>query len=201
MQETLELMNVKLTMVVSDITGVTGLSIIRAIVAGECDPQHLARLRKLGCARSEAEIAKALQGNYQAEHLFVLKQALAQDDFYLQQLQECDAELETSYAALSAEHPVAPTTPPPALVRYKRHKNQAHFDLATAPHQLVGVDLTAIDDIDVLMAQAILTEIGTDVDAWPKVKHFASWLDLAPYNDKSGGKILRRGDQEDPESR
>jgi len=191
MQKALQLMNVKLTEVVSDITGVTGLSIIRAIVAGERNPFQLARLRRSGCAKTEEEIAKALQGNYKPEHVFVLKQALAQYDFYLEQIQECDAELEAMYAALPPTSPEDQVSPPPKPKGGKPRKNQAHFDLATSLYQVVGVDLTAIDGIDALTVHAIITEIGIDVSAWPTVKHFTSWLGLAPHNDKSGGKILR----------
>ncbi|MGD2207686.1 MAG: IS110 family transposase [Anaerolineae bacterium] len=191
MQKALQLMNVKLTMVVSDITGVTGLGIIRAIVGGERDPHQLARLRQSGCAKSEEEIARALQGNYRLEHLFVLKQALAQYDFYLQQIRECDAQMEAMYADLPPSDPDEQGSPPPKPKRGKRRKNQSHFDLATSLYRIVGVDLTAIDGIDALTAHAIITEIGTDVNAWPTVKHFTSWLGLSPHNDKSGGKILR----------
>ena len=191
MQKSLQLMNVKLTQVVSDITGVTGLSIIRAIVAGERDPHTLARFRQSGCARTEEEIAKALQGNYKLEHVFVLKQALDQYDFYLEQIRECDAQMEAMYAALPPSDPDSRVSPPPKPKGGKPRKNQAHFDLAASLYQVVGVDLTAIDGIDALTAQAIITEIGTDVSAWPTVKHFTSWLGLSPHNDKSGGKILR----------
>jgi transposase len=191
MQKALQLMNVKLTMVVSDITGVTGSDIIRAIVAGERDPHELARFRQSGCAKSEEDIAKALQGNYKPEYLFVLKQALAQYDFYLRQIQECDAEMEAMYGDLPPCPPDDQGSPPPKPKTQKRRKNQAHFDLATSLYRVVGVDLTAIDGIDALTAHAIVTEIGTDVNAWPTVKHFTSWLGLSPHNDKSGGKVLR----------
>jgi len=191
MQKALQLMNVKLTAVVSDITGVTGLSIIRAIVAGERDRYNLARFRQSGCAKSEEEIAKALEGNYKLEHVFVLKQALAQYDFYLQQIQECDAQMEAMYATLPPSDPDDQGSPPPKRKGGKPRKNQAHFDLAASLHQVVGVDLTAIDGIDALTAQTIITEIGTDVSAWPTVKHFTSWLGLSPHNDKTGGKIIR----------
>jgi transposase len=191
MQKALQLMNVKLTKVVSDITGVTGLSIIRAIVAGERNPHQLARLRQAGCKRSEEQIAKALQGNYKMEHVFVLKQALAQYDFYLEQIRECDVQMEAMYAALLHSDPDDRVSPPPKPKKGKPRKNQAHFDLSTSLYQVVGVDLTAIDGIDALTAQAIITEIGTDVSAWPTVKHFTSWLGLSPHNDKSGGKVLR----------
>jgi transposase len=191
MQKALQLMNVKLTMVVSDITGVTGLDIIRAIVAGERDPQELARLRQSGCAKSEEEIAKALQGNYKPEYVFVLKQALAQYDFYLRQIQECDAEMEAMYAALPPADPDDYGSAPPEAKRGKRRKNEAHFDLASSLYRIVGVNLAAIDGIDALTAHTITTEIGTDVSPWPTAKHFCSWLGLSPHNDKSGGKILR----------
>jgi transposase len=191
MQKALQLMNVQLTQVISDITGVTGLRIIRSIVAGEREPHVLAGLRNSKCAKSEAEIAKALQGNYKLEHVFVLKQALAQYDFYQQQIQECDAELEALYASLASREQDSQHTPPPKPKRGKRRKNQAHFDLATSLYHMVGVDLTAVDGIDALTAQTIITEIGLDMSKWPSAKHFASWLGLAPHNDKSGGKILR----------
>jgi transposase len=170
---------------------VTGLSIIRAIAAGEQDPHQLARFRQPGCKKSEQQIAKALRGNYKPEHVFVLKQALAQYDFYLQQIQECDAQMEAMYAALPSTDPDERVSPPPKPKGGKRRKNQAHFDLATSLYQVVGVDLTAVDGLDALTAQSIITEIGIDVNAWPTVKHFTSWLGLAPHNDKSGGKVLR----------
>jgi hypothetical protein len=132
MQKALQLMNVQLTQVISDITGVTGMRIIRTIVAGERNPQVLARLRNSKCARSETQIAKALQGNYKPEHLFVLKQALAQYDFYQQQIEECDAEIEAIYASLPQPEPSSCDAPPPKPKRGKPRKNQAHFDLATS---------------------------------------------------------------------
>jgi transposase len=193
MQKALQQMNVQLTQAVSDITGVTGLSIIRAIVAGEHNPRVLARLRNTQCKKSEAEIAAALQGNYRFEHLFVLKQALAQYDFCDRQIRECDAQIETMYASLPAsEYDDDDVPPPPKPTRRKPRKNQAHFDLATSLYHMVGVDLTAIDGIDALLAQKIIAEIGLDMSRWPTVKHFASWLGLSPQNKKSGGKILSR---------
>lgn len=193
MQKALELMNIKLTQVISDITGVTGMSIIRAIVDGERDPQVLAGFRNSKCAKSEEEIAKALQGNYKAEHLFVLKQSLAQYDFYLRQIQECDAELEAMYADHPSVEPDDKVGPPPKPARGKPRKNQAHFDLASSLYEMLGVDLTAIDGLDALSVQNIITVTGIDMSPWPTVKHFCSWLCLSPFNDKSGGKTLRTG--------
>jgi transposase len=190
MQKAMQLMNIQLAQVVSDITGVTGMSIIRAIVEGERDPFVLAKFRQAGCARSADQIAKALEGHYRPEILFVLKQALAQYDFYDHQIQECDIKMEALYDAFPAQDD-NPGSPPPRPRRGKPRKNQAHFDLATSLYRMTGVDLTAIDGIDALSAQTILSEIGLDMDKWRTVKHFTSWLGLAPHNDKSGGKILR----------
>mgnify|MGYP000606232718 CR=1 FL=1 len=150
-----------------------------------------AKIQKLEKGYREEEIAKALQGNYKLEHLFVLKQALAQYDFYLQQIEECDAQMEAMYAALPPSDSEAPGSPPPKPKGGKRRKNQAHFDLATSLYHTVGIDLTAVDGLDALTVQSIITEIGIEVSAWPTVKHFTSWLCLAPYNDISGGKVLR----------
>lgn len=193
MQKALTLMNVRLTIVLSDITGVTGLKIIRAILAGERDPKHLARLRDEHCKKSEEEIAKSLQGHYKREHLFALKQALELYDFYDQQLQACDAELEAMYQEF--EPPQDPGTPPPAPRTQKRRKNQAHFELAPALYRLAGVDLTQIDGLDELTVQKVLCETGTDMSKWPTVKHFTSWLRLCPNNKITGGKVIQSGVQ------
>lgn len=190
MQKAMELMNIKLTEVVSDITGVTGMSIIRAIVQGERNATRLAELRDSRCKKSEDEIAMALEGTYQFEHLFTLRQALAGYDFYGQQMQECDQTIQAHYASMPDAPPGDDTSPPKANKR-KRRKNQPHFDLASSLYQTVGVDLTEIDGIDTLTAQTVLAEIGLDMSRWPTVKHFASWLGLAPYNEISGGKVLR----------
>ncbi len=190
MQKALQLMNVQLTQVISDITGVTGMQIMRAIVAGERDPLVLARFRNGKCVRTEAEIAKALQGHYQPEYVFMLKQALAQYDFYQQQIEECDAELEAMYAVLPECDEANPDALPPKPRGSKPRKNQARFDLASALYRMVGVDLTAVDGLDALLVQEIISEVGLDMSKWPTDKHFTSWLCLAPNNRKSGGKLL-----------
>lgn len=116
MQKAMELMNVKLTEVVSDVTGVTGMNIIRAIVSGERDPKRLASFRQYQCKPSEEEIARALEGNFQPEHLFVLRQAVELYDFYDHQLRACDGEIEKQYAHITAvidssEAPLPPSKP------------------------------------------------------------------------------------------
>jgi transposase len=193
MQKALTLMNVRLTNVLSDITGVTGLKIIRAIISGERNPQLLASMREPGCKKSEAEIVKSLEGHYKREHLFALKQALELYDFYDQQLMACDAELEAMYQEV--EPPEDPGTPPPAPRKRKRRKNEAYFDLAPALYRLAGVDLTQIDGIDELTVQKVLSETGTDMSKWPTVKHFTSWLRLCPNNKITGGKVMHAGVQ------
>ena len=193
MQKALHLMNIQLTNVLSDITGVTGMKIIRAIVAGERNREVLASYRDKRCAKSKLEIAKSLEGNYRREHMFALQQAVELYDFYAQQLQACDAELEAMYSEF--EPPDQPGTPPPDPRTSKRRKNQPYFDLAQALYRLAGVDLTAVDGLDTLTVQTILSEIGTDMSAWPTVKHFTSWLRLSPNNQVTGGKVKRRGTQ------
>jgi transposase len=193
MQKALTQMNLRLTSVLSDITGVTGLKIIRAIVAGERDGHKLAQFRDERCKKSEAEIAKSLEGHYKREHLFALQQALELYDFYDRQLQACDLELEAMYQEF--EPPEDPATPPPQPRTQKRRKNQAHFDLRQALYRLSGLDLTEIDGIDALTLQKVLSETGTDMSKWPTVKHFTSWLHLCPNNKITGGKVKQRGVQ------
>ena len=142
---------------------------------------------------TKLEIAKSLEGNYKREHLFALRQAVELYDFYAQQLQACDAELEALYNAFKP--PEQPGTPPPDPRTSKRRKNQPYFDLAQSLYRLTGVDLTEVDGLDALTVQTILSEIGTDMSAWPTVKHFTSWLRLSPNNQVTGGKVKRRGTQ------
>ncbi len=193
LQKALQQMNVQLTQVLSDISGTTGLQILRAIVAGERDPQVLARLRHGRCQRSEAEIAKALSGHYRPEHVFALKQALALYDFYTAQVQECDTYIEQHYAAIKPVYDEQ--TPPPPLgpdPKPNSHaKNAPAFDVRACLYRILGVDLTATDGLEASSAQTIVSEIGTDMSKWPTEKHLASWLGLAPHNDISGGKVLR----------
>lgn len=193
LQKALQQMNVQLTQVLSAITGTTGLQIIRAIGAGERDPQALAQLRHGRCHASAADIAKALTGHYRAEHVFALKQALALYDFYTQQVQECDAYIEQHYAAIKPVYE-ASSPPPPLGPDPKRHshaKNAPAFEVRAGLYRILGFDLTAPEGLHASTAQTLLAEIGTDMSKWPTEKHFASWLGLAPHNDISGGKVLR----------
>jgi len=190
MQKALVQMNVQLPLVVSDITGVTGLRILRDIVAGHRDPQQLAQHRDYRCHASEAEIVAALTGNYRAEHLFVLQQTLELFDRYQQQLTACDGAIEAHLAHLTATAVPSATPLPPARRRQKPRENEPRFDVRTPLHQLTGADLSQIDGIGPYNALRLIAEIGTDMTRWPTDKHFTSWLTLAPQNKVSGGRLL-----------
>jgi transposase len=191
LQKALLQMNVQLTQVLKDITGVTGLAIIRAIVAGERDPVQLAQLRDCRCASDEAAIAKALTGNYRAEHLFALKQALALYDFYTTQVRECDAELECLFSLLPPTHHDELPPLDPVDKKNSSSKNAPTYDARQLLYQWVGVDLVAITGLNASTVETILGEIGTDMSRFPTEAQFCSWLGLAPRNDISGGKRLR----------
>lgn len=194
MQKALLQMNIQLTQVLSDITGQTGLNIIRAIVAGERDPYKLAALRNYRCKKSADQIAKALTGSWREEHLFTLQQSLALFDFYTQQILSCDAEIERLYrqtrpAAAGEDAEM----PPPSHKRRSHSKNgpQNEHEIRRHLKRIAGVDLTAVDGLNVSLAQTILMECGTDMRKFPNSKHFCSWLGLAPRPEISGGKVLR----------
>jgi transposase len=194
MQKALEQMNVQLHKVVTDITGVTGMAIMRAIVAGERDAEALASRRRPGVKRSQADIAAALTGNYRPEHVFALQQALESYDFLHRQLESCDHEIQRCMAEVSTKA----TQSLPKRPAYRR-KNQPHFDLRSELHRITGIDLTRIEGIDALTAQTVVTEIGLDMSRFRTEKHLASWLGLAPNNRQSGKRVHsrrpRRGNQ------
>jgi transposase len=190
MQKALEQMNVKLTEVLSDITGVSGLRIIRAILAGRRDPHALAELASPKCAKTRDEFALALQGLWQLEHLFELQQAHELFVTYQRLVDECDRQVE---AALAKQPNRAGDKPVPRKPRRcGRKKNDLRF-AATGPlFQALGVDLTEIEGIDVGTALVILAEIGVDVSRFPTEKHFASWLGLCPNTSRSNLREKKR---------
>jgi transposase len=190
MQKALLQMNVQLPRVLSDIGGVTGLRIIRDIVAGQRDPQHLARYRDRRCQASPADFVAALTGNYRDEHVFVLRQHLALFDALEQQRAECDAVLATTLAQLAATAPPPAQPLPPPRVTSKPKANEPRFDMRTPLYQLTGADLAQIDGLGPYSALRLIGEIGTDMGRWRTEKHFTSWLTLAPQNRISGGRLL-----------
>ncbi len=189
MQKALTFMNIQLQHVISNITGVTGMRIIRAIVTGERDPDKLAALRDVRCRESIATVRNALVGNYQPEHIFTLKQALALYDFYQQKIDECDAEIERTVARLNLDRPI-PEAPLPKAKHRTKQVSDPNFDVRTAMYQLAGIDLTQIHGIGPFLALRLVAECGTDLSRWRTAKHFTSWLTLSPGCKISGGKVL-----------
>jgi transposase len=189
MQKALMQMNLQLHHVLSDITGVTGLSIIRAIVAGERDPSVLASYRDRRCQASVETVCQALAGNYRAEHIFALTQALELYDVYQTKVLACDKQIEAILKRLkkSATPPANKLTP---ARQRTRQPNAPAFDARAALHAILGVDLTQIDGLGAYLALKLVGECGTSLAAWPTAKHFTSWLALAPHNKISGGKVL-----------
>jgi len=185
MQKALTQMNIQLTNVISDVAGVTGLKIVRAIVDGERDPQELAEYRDMRIKASREEIAKSLHGNWRGEHLFALKQALAGFDFCVTQLGECDTEIEQRMKALHVHE-----GKPAKGKKRSRARNAPKFDVREHLFKVCGVDLTRIDGIDVTTAMTVIAEIGADMSRFETVKHFTSWLGLCPGTKISGGKKL-----------
>lgn len=194
MQKALTEMNLKLQHVLSDLTGVTGLAIVRAILAGERDRLKLAALKQRQIKSDVATIAKALEGDYRPEHLFVLRQALELYDYFQQKIAECDDEIMKAMQSLESEATASlpATAKPPRKARSKHHP----FPLASQQElqRILGVDLTRIDGINETTAHLVLSELGLDIGhKWPTERQFTSWLGLCPNNKISGGKVLQRG--------
>lgn len=189
MQKALDLMNLHLHKVLSDISGVTGFKIIRAILAGERDPKILAEMRDEGVKASREEIVQALTGNYRKEHLFALRQAVELYDVYQQKLFECDQEIERYLKTFASKGDPSQRE----WKSEKRRKNQPHFALSKELFRITGVDLTKIPGISALTAQVIISELGSELDKFPTEKHLASWLGLAPNNKITGGRVKSSG--------
>jgi len=204
MQKALTQMNVQLANVISDLSGVTGQRIVRAILAGERNAAKLADLRDWRIRASREEVAKSLDGNWQVDLLFVLKQEVTIFDTFQERIAECDRALRThlkSFQDKEASEPSAFEPPPDqeakeARIPKRRKRTDGHvpqFDLGAELHRISGVDLTRIDGIDVMVAQTIISEVGLDMSRWKTEAHFASWLGLCPDNRISGDRVLGRG--------
>lgn len=189
MQKALMEMNWQVHHVVSDITGATGMRIIRAIAAGERDPDVLASFRDIRCHSSTEVIKAALVGNDRDEHIFALTQSLDLYDFYQAKIEECDRKLEAAVAALT----IKAIGDVPALPKARTKRSQVSapsFDVRAALYGVLGTDLTQIHGLGPSLALKLVAECGTDLQAWKSAKHFTSWLCLAPGNKISGGKLL-----------
>ena len=191
MQKALHQMNLLLDKVISDITGVTGLAIINAILDGEHDPVTLATLRNPHCKKPEDEIAKALEGDYRAEHLFVLRQAHEAYQFAQEQMRRCDTTIEawlkrTEKAIDASTDPLPPST----SSHKKPQNNEPSYDARSYLYAIYGVDLTQIPGFQASTIQTVLSEVGRDVGKWKTEKQFTSWLGLCPNFKRSGGKDM-----------
>jgi transposase len=195
MQKALELMNLKLTKVLGDITGITGLKIIRAILKGQRDPKELAKLRDRRCKHTVAEIATALDGRYRPEHLLELRCCLEMWEQYLKQIAVVDQAIAAHLRVMQRKTELPPL--PTQTRKRGRKPHDPRFDVRTALYFAVGVDLTAIEGIDELNALTLVSELGCDYTKWPSVKQFTCWLGLCPNWKKTGGKVqsshTRRG--------
>jgi transposase len=204
MQKALTKMNIQLANVISDITGVSGEAILAAILEGERDPWKLADLKHEMVKASREEVARSLEGNWRDDLLFELRQAVDSYHFAHLQMRECDRQLERFLSILptrTLDIPSQPSGAPAATApkakkarrTKKARRNEPSIDLAMELKRICGVDLTSIDGIDVITAQTILSEIGTDMSGFKTEGHFASWLGLTPSKDISGGKTIGSG--------
>ena len=188
MQKALTQMNVKLQHVISDVSGKTGMRIIEAVVAGERDPEQLAKHRDSRTRADHETIARSLQGHWRHEHIFEITRALELYRVYQGKIAECDHEIE---AQLERFDERGDGEPPAAKPRKKNNRGNApRFDVRSHLYRMTGVDLTQIDGVDGFTALKVVSEIGTDMTKWPTAKHFASWLGLSPDNKVTGGKII-----------
>jgi transposase len=194
MQKALDQMNLQLHHVISDVTGLTGIAILEAILAGERNPHTLAALRDRRIKASADTIAKSLVGDYRREHLFTLRQSLASFRHYQELIADCDREIAQSVEQFESklDPPVdpPPATPSPSNDGSKPKASEPSFDLQTHLHRIFGVDLTQVPGINVLTAQTLLAEIGPDFSHFPSGPEFASWLGLCSDNRISGRKVL-----------
>lgn len=185
MQKALTQMNIQLANVISGVVGVTGQKIRRAIVAGLRDGLALAACKDVRIQASAEDVVKSLQGNWRAEHVFALKQALALFDFTGTQLAECDHEIEAQLHRLQAQD-----GEPAKGKKRSKARNAPKFELRTQLFRMCGVDLTRIDGIDVTTALVVVSEVGADMSRFATVKHFTSWLGLCPGTKITGGKVM-----------
>ena len=188
MQKAMSLMNIQLHNVISDITGATGMRIIRSVISGNHNPQALAEFRDPRCRASKGTIVESLTGNYRPEHVFALRQAVELYDFYQRQIGSVDEQIERLLCELEDSSPIREDL---GTSKRKPPKgNEPDFDIRTRLYALTGTDLTEITAIGPYSALKIISEIGTDMTRWPNADHFASWATLAPKNKITGGRLI-----------
>jgi len=194
MQKALTQMNLQIHPVINDITGLTGLAIVDAILAGERDPAQLAARRHYRIQADEETIRKSLVGAWRSEHLFALRQSREMWGVYQKQIEPCDAEIARLLADIEARVDPAEKPLPPdrkkRRARNDRNPGGTGFDMRTEVYRLFGVDVLQIPGLE-HTALSLLTEVGTDLTRFTTAAHFVSWLSLCPDNDMSGGRWWR----------
>lgn len=189
-QKALELMNIKLHTIISDIDGKTGMSIVKAILDGERNPEILADMRDPRIKASREEIIKSLEGQWTREHLFTLRQDYELYCYYSQLIKQCDTEIEQVLLEQIASKNEGVIHDIPPAKRKVSKKNKVSFNLTSDLKEISGVDVTEVNGISELSALSILSEVGTDLSKWKTAHHFTSWLGLTPNNKISGGKVI-----------
>ena len=188
MQKSLELMNIKLHVVISDILGKTGMAMVNAIIAGERKPENLLEFKDGRIKASDEEIKKSLKGIWKEEYLFMLEQAHKEYMFYQTQIGECDIKIENTLKEIAAKKNDG------EIFSFKKksrnRKNELKFNARPLLNKVVGVDLCEVDGISEISAVEIISEIGTDMTKWINAKHFSAWLNLTPNTKITGGKII-----------
>jgi transposase len=192
MQKALIEMNVQLSTVLSDLSGVSGMTIVGAILEGERDPETLAALVQPEVQARQEDIIKSLEGNWRAELLFVLRQQVELYQTYQKKIAACDVQLRRHLKTLGGKVDLQAQPIGPKPKGKKGSKNAPAFDLRTELYRITGIDWAQISGIDVLTAQTVVAEAGPGLDDFASEKHFTSWLGLCPTNERSGGKILNR---------
>jgi transposase len=188
MQKSLDQMNLQIHHVISDITGVTGLAILDAIVAGNRNAEELAKLRDYRIKASVETVAKSLVGDYRPEHIFTLKQSLKAYRYYQQLLADCDQEVQQRIESFETKDGGPASS---GNTSGSTDSAATTFDLRTHFQRIFGVDLTAIPGFDVLRVQTIFSELGADLSGFPTPGSFASWLNLCPKDGTSAGRRIR----------
>jgi transposase len=192
MQKVMTEMNVQLGDVLSDLSGVSGMNIIQAILKGERDPWQLAALVLPGVKACPEDIAKSLEGNWREELLFVLRQHVELYQIYQKKIHDCDLQLREHLKSLGSKVELQTQPLGPRPKGKKSSRNAPAFDLRSELYRITGIDWSQVNGIDVLTAQTVIAEAGADLSAFPSEKQFTSWLGLCPTNQQSGKKILNR---------
>jgi transposase len=183
-------MNIQLQHVISDLTGVTGLAIVEAILAGERDPVVLARLKDHRIKASREVIAKSLRGDWREEHLFTLRQSFELWQTHQQLIRACDQQIEAMLGQFDTRAHADATLAPARTSHKKPQRNEPRFLAREECLRVLGVDLTAVPGFQTPTVLVLVCELGpTFADKFPTAKHFGSWLGLCPDNRITGGKI------------